>query len=86
MHAQGMPIVDVEDEYRARIAAMSVVERVRRTEALFAWSRGFLARSIVAAHGPMPTDHVKWEVALRQYGTDREARRLIDELRTRAPR
>ena len=48
---------------------MSVAERIRRAEVLFNWSRDYLARSIVAARGPMSDDDLKWEIALRQYGT-----------------
>jgi hypothetical protein len=78
--------MNVELEYRARIDAMSVVERVRRAEALFNWSRDFLARSILATWGSMPDERLKWEVALRQYGAHLGVRELIDELRTRASR
>jgi hypothetical protein len=80
------PSMNVDLEYRARIDAMSVVERVRRAEALFNWSRDFLARSILATRGTMPDEQLKWEVALRQYGSHPEFRELIDELRTRASR
>jgi hypothetical protein len=76
----------IEREYRSRVGAMSVVERVRRAETLFNWSRDFLARSIVAAQGPMSDDDLRWEVALRQYGTNRAMKKLIDELRSRASR
>jgi hypothetical protein len=60
---------------------MSIVERVRRSEELFNWSRDYLARSIVATRGPMPDDELRWEVALRLYGTSPAMRELIDELR-----
>lgn len=62
---------------------MSVVERVRRAEALFRWSRDYLARSILAAQGPMSDELLKLEVALRQYGADPAAKVLIDELSAR---
>ena len=78
--------MNVEIEYRARIDAMSVADRIRRTEVLFNWSRDYLVRSIVAARGQMSDDEVKWEVALRQYGADPVTRKLIDELRDRASR
>ena len=80
------PSMNVDLEYRARIDAMSVAERVRRAEALFNWSREFLARSILATRGSMPDEQLKWEVVLRQYGAYPEVRELIDELRTRASR
>lgn len=71
--------MNLEAEYRARVGAMSVVERVRRAEALFIWSRDFLARSILATQGPMSDARLKRAVALRQYGTDARVRSLIDE-------
>jgi hypothetical protein len=76
--------MNVESEYRSLIDAMTVTERVRRAEALFRWSRDYLARSILAAHGPMSDARLKREIALRQYGSDPAVRRLIDELSTRA--
>lgn len=71
--------MNVENEYRRLIDAMSVAERIRRAEALFRWSRDYLARSIRAAQGPMSEARLKREIALRQYGSDPAARRLIDE-------
>jgi hypothetical protein len=73
--------IDVEHEYRARIQAMSIVERIQRAEALFKWSRGFLARSIVAAKGPLSDDALKYEMALRLYGSDPEMKALIEDWR-----
>ncbi len=78
--------MNVELEYRARIDAMSVADRIRRTEVLFNWSRDYLVRSIVAARGQMSDEDVKWELALRKYGADPVTRKLIDELRDRASR
>ena len=78
--------MNIDLEYRARIDSMSVVERIRRAEVLFNWSRDYLARSIVAARGPMSDDELKWEIALRQYGANPATKELIDELRSRASR
>ncbi len=78
--------MNVADEYRSRIDGMTALERVRRAEELFAWSRASLARSVVAARGSLSEEQVKWEVALRQYASDQRARQLIDELRHRASR
>ncbi len=77
--------MDVEREYRTRVEAMSVAERIRRAEALFLWSRDYLVRSILAARGPMSRSQLKQEVALRQYGSDPAAKRLIDDLGARDP-
>ena len=71
--------MNVEIEYSRLVEAMAVAERVRRAEALFRWSRDYLARSILATQGPMSEARLKREVALRQYGSDPTARRLIDE-------
>jgi len=77
--------MNVENEYRLLIDAMSVAERVRRAEALFRWSRDYLARSIRATKGPMSEARLKREIALRQYGSDPAARRLIDAWPVRVP-
>jgi hypothetical protein len=71
--------MDVENEYRQLIGAMTVAERIQRAESLFRWSRDYLARSICAAQGPMSEDRLKREIALRQYGADPASRRLIEE-------
>ena len=78
--------MSIESEYRELIEAMSVAERIRRAEVFFNWSQNYLARSIVAAQGPMSDDDLKWEIALRQYGTDPATKKLINELRSRASR
>jgi hypothetical protein len=77
--------MNVEDEYRQLNDAMTVAERVRRAETLFRWSRDYLARSIRATKGPLSDACLKREVALRQYGADPTARRLIDEWPARVP-
>ena len=81
-----MARMNIDLEYRARIDAMSVVERIQRAEALFNWSRDYLARLIIAARGPMSDEELKWEIALRQYGANPATKELIDELRSRASR
>ncbi len=78
--------MNIDLEYRARNDSMSVVQRIRRAEVLFNWARDYLARSIVAARGPMSDDELKWEIALRQYGANPATKALIDELRSRASR
>ena len=76
--------MSIETEYRERIDAMSVAERIRRAETLFNWSRDYIARSILADQGAISDDDLKWKVALQQYGSDPATRELIDELRRRA--
>ena len=78
--------VDVEREYRARIDAMSVAERIRRAEVLFVWSRDFLRRSILQTYGPLSKRELAWELAMRLYGSDEATRRWLEELRSHAGR
>jgi len=76
----------IEALYRERIDRMSIAERVQRAEALFAWSRGFVARQVAAESGPLPDGRLKWEVALRQYGADPAVRSMIERMLARAAR
>jgi hypothetical protein len=73
----------VEFEYRKRIDAMTIAERVRRAEELLAWARGFIARQILKERGPLSKEQLKWEVALRQYGADPVARASIEGILAR---
>ena len=74
----------VEREYRRRSAELDVVDRIRRAEAMFLWSRDYLARSLHSSPEVASPLDLKFEIALRQYGSDPVFRRLIDELRDRA--
>lgn len=76
----------IEALYRERIDRMTIVQRVRRAAELFAWSRGFVARQVVAERGTISGERLKWEVALRQYGADPTARSMIHEMLSRAAR
>ena len=76
----------VEALYRERIARMTIAERVQRAAALFEWSRGFVARQVVAEIGALPGERLKWEVALRLYGADPRARSMIERMLSRASR
>lgn len=78
--------MDVEREYRVRVDAMSVVERVRRAEALFRWSRAYLVRAILETRGPLSERELAHELAIRLYGSDPHARPMIEALRADAQR
>jgi hypothetical protein len=80
------PPRSVEALYQERIDRMTIAERVQRAAALFAWSRGFVARQVVAENGAVPIERLKWEVALRQYGADPVARSMIERMLARASR
>jgi len=76
----------VEARYRARIDSMSIAERVQRAADLFAWSRGFVTRQLFSELGPVTPERLKWEVALRQYGSDPRVRLMIEGILARVPR
>jgi hypothetical protein len=71
--------MDVQHEYQRRIDALSPKQRMERAAAMLAWSREIIARRLIAEHGPMSAERLKWEVALRQYGADPATRALIQE-------
>ena len=58
--------------------ALSGRERIARSLALLAWSRQMIARRITAERGEMSEERLKWEVALRLYGSDPTVRRMIE--------
>jgi len=76
----------VDDKYRERIGAMSASERVRRAEEMFCWSRDFLARTLAEASPGISEADLKWEIALRQYGSSSAFQALVNECRSRASR
>jgi hypothetical protein len=68
----------VEQQYRFRMDALSPQERLARCAAMLKWTRDLLARQIIAEHGEMPLERLKWEVAKRMYGADPVARAVIE--------
>jgi hypothetical protein len=71
-------MIDVQRVYQQQMDALSPSERVARSVAMFNWSRQILARQILAEMGPISHERLKWEVALRMYGTEREVREWIE--------
>jgi len=80
------PPHSVEALYRERIDRMTIAERVQRAADLFAWSRGFVERQVVAESGALSNERLKWEVALRQYGADPVVRSMIERMLALASR
>jgi hypothetical protein len=68
----------IEHEYQSRMDALSGRERITRSLMLLAWSRQMLARRILAERGEMSEERLKWEVALRLYGSDPTVCRMIE--------
>ena len=72
------PVSTVELKYQQGIAALTPAQRVARSAALFAWTRDQIARQIVAEHGDIDSESLRWHVALRLYGSEPSVRHLIE--------
>lgn len=68
----------IENDYVSRMDATSDRERVTRAVSVLAWSRQMIARRLVAEKGEMSEERLKWEVALRLYGSDPVISRMIE--------
>ena len=68
----------IEQEYQSRMDALPGRERIARSLALLAWSRQMIARRIMAERSDISAERLKWEVALRLYGSDPAVRRMIE--------
>ena len=67
----------VEDAYRRAVDAMTPAEKFARMHAMLNWARNLYARQLREQLGDVSEERLKWEVALRQYGSDHRARELI---------
>ena len=76
----------IEKHYQARLQALTPAQRVERAAAMFAWTRDMLARQIVAQLGDMSDERLKWEVALRLYGSEPAVRAMIENRLQHVPR
>ena len=65
-----MSDAEIEDGYYARIDAMTPAERVARAQSIYNWTREAIGRQVVTDRGPMKPERLKWEVALRLYGSE----------------
>jgi hypothetical protein len=52
---------------------------------MFAWARGLISREIVARRGPLSAERLKWETAMRLYGSDATAQSLIQRMLDHVP-
>jgi hypothetical protein len=77
---------EVDGKYRECVGAMSASERVRRAEEMFCWSRDFLARTLAESSPGISETDLKWEIAIRQYGSSSTFKALVRECRSRASR
>ncbi|MFO1096493.1 MAG: hypothetical protein U0992_24775 [Planctomycetaceae bacterium] len=70
---------EIEEIYRQRVDAMTVAEKFERMHALLYWARDLYARQLREELGDVSEERLKWEIALRQYGSDMRTRRLIEQ-------
>ena len=77
-----MEMVQAQAEARFREAqdALPAHARVARAAAMFVWARGVIGREILARSGPLPAERLKWEIAMRLYGSNATSRRLIQRM------
>jgi hypothetical protein len=77
-----MEMVQTQAEARFREAqdALPAHARVARAAAMFVWARGVIGREILARSGPLPAERLKWEIAMRLYGSNATSRRLIQRM------
>jgi hypothetical protein len=71
---------ELEARLRAVQDAMPAHVRVARAAALFAWTRDLIGREIVARNGPLSAVRLKWETAIRLYGSDATSCKLIQRM------
>ena len=72
------PISEVEAEYRRRIFALPVHERIARMARMYGVAKSNIARRIEAEHGPMSDRRLRLMVARHLYSADAEVRSWID--------
>ena len=80
-----MPVMEqsereLEARFRAVQDSLPSHVRVARATAMFSWNRDLIGREIVARTGPMSDDRLKWEIAMRMYGSDAACRTLIQRM------
>ena len=77
-----MEMVRTQAEARFREAqdALPAHARVARAAAMFVWARGVIGRDILARSGPLPAERLKWETAMRLYGSNATSRMLIQRM------
>lgn len=76
----------IEERYRAEIDRLAPRERIARGFAMFDWARGWIGRQIEAERGALTKERLRWEVALRLYGSEPGARQLIERAMDRLDR
>jgi len=68
----------IDATYSAAIDRLTTAEKIAQSMAMLDWSRRWISRQIVAEQGPLPDERLRWEVALRLYGSEPATCRLIE--------
>jgi hypothetical protein len=68
----------IEQRYQDTIDQLPPWQKIARGLAMFDWARSWIGRQVVAEHGQLPSERLRWEVALRLYGDDPATRHLIE--------
>jgi hypothetical protein len=71
--------------FREAQDALPTHARVARAAEMFVWARGLIGRQILASKGPLSAERLKWETAMRLYGSDATSRRLIQRMLDHVP-
>ena len=71
---------ELESRFRVEQDSLPPHVRVARAAAMFAWARDLIGRDIVARTGPVSDARLKWEIALRLYGSDAASRAMIQRM------
>jgi hypothetical protein len=75
-----MARTQAEARFREAQDALPAHARVARAAAMFDWARGVIGREILARSGPLPAERLKWETAMRLYGSNATSRMLIQRM------
>ena len=78
--------LNIETEYQKRISSMTPREKMERSAAMAVWVRTILARQVRSEVGPDVSDErIKWLVAMRIYGSQPQARALVQRMLDHVP-
>ena len=69
----------VQRKNEEQIDAMPMHVKVARAEQIFQWSRDWIMRQVLAEKGPMSTQRLRLEIALKMYGHEMPVRQLIEK-------
>ena len=65
-----METTEIDVEYRRRVDAMSIKEKVERSAAMLAWTRQQMAARIRKQFPQLTDEQLKWHVALKLYESE----------------